>query len=94
MRNAKKSQNKQEGNRRHRRKKTDPTCSYAVCWYQNAQIPTTGNGHASTHIGISTHTGTFLGSITITVQNYRVPICAITSSSNALKKGGTILVLA
>jgi hypothetical protein len=29
-----------------------------ICWYQNMQIPITGNGHASTHIGISTRTGT------------------------------------
>ncbi len=29
-----------------------------LCWYQNAQIPIIGNGHASTRIGISTHTGT------------------------------------
>jgi hypothetical protein len=29
-----------------------------ICWYQIAQTPITGNGHASTHIGISTHTGT------------------------------------
>ncbi len=29
-----------------------------VSWYLNAQIPITGNGHASTHIGISMRTGT------------------------------------
>jgi hypothetical protein len=29
-----------------------------VCWYQNAQIPITGNGHASMCIGITTRTGT------------------------------------
>jgi hypothetical protein len=32
--------------------------SIRMCWYQNAQIPITGNGHASTGIGISTCTGT------------------------------------
>jgi hypothetical protein len=49
---------------------------WCICWYQNGQIPSTGNGHASTRIGISTRTGIFLGSITRTVLNYRVPICA------------------
>jgi hypothetical protein len=39
-----------------------------VCWYQNAQIPITGNGYASTCIGISTHTGIFFGSITRRVE--------------------------
>ncbi len=45
-----------------------------ICWYQNAQNPITGNGHASKCIGISMHTGIFLGCITRTVLNYRVPI--------------------
>ncbi len=31
-----------------------------MCCYQNARIPITGNEYASTHIGISTHTGIFL----------------------------------
>ncbi len=30
-----------------------------MCWYQNMQIPITGNGYASTRIGISMHTGIF-----------------------------------
>ncbi len=28
-----------------------------ICWYQNVQISITGNGHASTRIGISARTG-------------------------------------
>jgi hypothetical protein len=46
-----------------------------ICWYQNAQIPITGNGYASTRIGISMHTGILFGSVTRTVLNYRAPIC-------------------
>ncbi len=32
--------------------------SIYICWYQNAQIPITGNRHASTRIRISTRAGT------------------------------------
>jgi hypothetical protein len=31
-----------------------------ICWYQNTQIPITGNGYVSTCIDISTRTGIFL----------------------------------
>jgi hypothetical protein len=38
-----------------------------ICWYQNAQIPITGNENVSTRIGISPRTGILFGSITRTV---------------------------
>ncbi len=47
-----------------------------ICWYQNKQIPITGNGNASTRIGMSMGTGILFESITRTVLNYRVPIRA------------------
>ena len=72
-----------------------PLCAkWDICWYQNAQSPIPGNGHASTHIGISTGTGFFLDPLPELCETTGYQFVQITSSSNALERGGTILVLA